>query len=159
MSDTNEARVSFSIGLDDGEVADDLQNWLTENGATELSREMRKGILPIIPIVIGGSIAAAAIAQLVIRIRDNYECQQLFDFRSNGIKHVVDCRFKNGKILIIADKDQQVEITEAPDILDFTEIAKTAATAGADAAKAAVEAAGGKAGVTKTEGTPTTAEL
>ncbi len=62
---------------------------------------------------------------------------------------------RNGKILVFADKDTVVQIDDVPELLDLTDIAKTALTGGANAAKEAVDAAKGAAQVTKPDDPPT----
>ena len=152
MSEQSELPVAFRIGIADEALANEIEAWLETNGGSDLEVQDLHGLLPLIPIVIGGSIAAAAITSLIFYIRSKGECQQLFDFRSGEIKHHIDCRFKNGRIIVIADNNQQVEISDVPSAINFTEIAKTAITAGADAAKGAIEAMGGKAEVTNQDG-------
>ncbi len=157
---TDGAQVEIELHVGTDEEAAAFQNWLTENGEIDVQPVEQMGILPIIGVVLAGAIAAAAVAKLVRWWQISHGCEQILDFTSGKLVQTVNCEFKNGKVIVVAAKDQQVVISDVPDVLDLTDIAKTALTAGAPAAADAVNAAGGKAttapaGTTATDSTGT----
>lgn len=116
-------------------------------GDESLREKEVAAVLPLVGAVLVGSLTAAAFAQIANWILRNDECQQIMDFRGDEIDVKVNCEIRNGRIIVVAKEGETVEISDVPDLIDFTEIAKTAITEGAAAAKAAVEAAGGTAEV------------
>jgi hypothetical protein len=148
---TSPDTVDIRIGISNGSGLDDAEEVLRKHGARNVEVHEREGVVPlIIPIVIAASIGTSALTQLVRFWLEKSECQQILDFRGGKLKMVDDCDHKNGKVIVVADKDTSVVISSVPEVMNLTEIAKTAITKGAEAAKAAVEAAGGKADVEET---------
>lgn len=146
MEDTTEVEFSFS----DLVLADEAKGLLGE-GEGQLEDVEVAGILPIVGAVIAGAIAAAAVTKIVTHIIQTRQCQQIIDARSGKVEVTVNCEIRNGRIIFIADKDQQLVVTEVPDVFNATDVAKQALTEGASVAKAAIEAAGGKAEVEETD--------
>jgi hypothetical protein len=136
--------IAFDIRLGDEALADEIQRWLEDQEAEGIRRREEHGILPILPIVIGAVIAAGGLATLVMFIRAKTRCQVLIDARGKTIHKEIDCKIRDGRLIILTKDGEKVEVVEAPEILDLTEITKAALTAGAEAVKAAAEAAGAK---------------
>ncbi len=135
-------QINLEIELSDQQVADDVQQWLKDN---KIKYEPPPhAIVPIIPIVIGAALGAAAIAALVEYIRRTHACQQTIDARRTPVVTKTDCSVRNGRVIVITKDNQKVEIHDVPQIFDFTKVAKAALSGAADAVKKAAELAGAK---------------
>ncbi|MCC5953438.1 MAG: hypothetical protein JJU45_15210 [Acidimicrobiia bacterium] len=138
----------FAVELHPGDEAEAtaLLEWAQAEGVPLEPHRDVAALLPLVP-VIGGILTAAAVATLMDWLLAKDECRQAVDFRGDEIKFVTNCDIKDGKVFVIANEGQQVTIHDVPPLLDITAVAKQAVTEGAAAAKAAIEAAGGKADV------------
>ena len=114
-------------------------------GATEVHvpDEGGQDILPILAVV-GVIAGVVALADLIDRIRKRSSCQEIVDARGDEVKITKNCDFRDGRIIVISADQQKVEIHDVPDGLDLTKVVEAALKGGADAVKAAAEAAGAK---------------
>jgi hypothetical protein len=147
-----EDTISIQIGTDSTEHSETVQRWLSEAGATVTDvtdNRGKKGILPLIPIVIAAAVAAGAAMDFVRKWRIEHQSEQIITYRDGELKIQIVDKIKNGKIIILAAKDTVVQIDKEPDNINLTDIAKTALSDGADAAKEMIDKAGGKATVTQ----------
>jgi hypothetical protein len=140
--------VRVRIVVDDSSEARDVESVLEESGASHIHTSgegfENKGIVPIL-IIVGAIAGVAAVADLVMRIRAKTQCQEVIDARQAEIKVTKNCDFRDGRIVVISADSQKVEIHDVPDGLDVTKVLEAALKGGADAVKAAAEAAGAKA--------------
>jgi hypothetical protein len=142
-----EHEVRFELRLGDADLADELEGWLAESGASSLKRREEYGILPVLPIVIGAVVALTAVANLVMWIRSRTGCQVLIDARAEKIRKEVDCSIRDGRIIVVARDDVKVEIIEAPDILDMNKVLSAAISSGGEAVKALAQQSGAQVAV------------
>jgi hypothetical protein len=142
---SGEIKVEFVVP--DSEGAREAEELLKGAGAGEVKTtgEGQEGILPIL-IVVGAIAAVAAAADAIERWRKGNMCQQTIDARKEKLVVSKDCSFKNGRIIVISPDDLKVEIHDVPDGIDISKVLTAALSSGADAVKAAAEAAGAKAG-------------
>jgi hypothetical protein len=142
MSVGDSTRVIFFV---EESLADEVEQGLLKEGASDIERrtgERGDRILPLIPIVIGATIGVTALANLVISIRGHSQCRTLIDARKDELEQRIDCRIKDGRIIIVANDGTQVQIIDAPDAFDLTEVLKAGVSSTGDAVKTAAEAAG-----------------
>jgi hypothetical protein len=144
MSDAN-AGTRVAIFVDES-LADEVVQGLDREGASDVERHTHEGdqtrILPFIPIVIGATIGVHALAALIISWRDHHQCRTLIDARKDDLEQIIDCRIKDGRIIVVANDGTQVQIIDAPNAFDLTEVLKAGVSSTGDAVKAAAEAAG-----------------
>jgi hypothetical protein len=132
-----------SIRLDDRQLADELAESLRLMGSdVEMTEE--RGILPILPFVVAAVLGAAGMAQIWMFIRGKTQCQIIVDARGDSIKKEIDCRIKDGRIIVLTKDAERIEIVDAPPAIDFTGITQAVLTGGADSVVDAVEKAGAK---------------
>lgn len=145
MASTQDVRVTIVVG-EDSKEAREVEQFLADAGASEINTtgEDELGIAPIL-IIVGAIAGVTAVADLVRRWIDKTRCQQLIDARGDEIKVTKNCDIKDGRIIVVSADDQKVEIHDVPDGIDVTKILEAALKSGADAVKAAAEAAGAKA--------------
>jgi hypothetical protein len=148
-------QIRIKVGVFEEEVGNELETVLRNHGATDIDIQTQHGILPIIPIVIAASIGIAALAQVIITGRREMQCQQIIDARVTPLEHRIVCNIKNGKIIVLTKDDEKVEIVDVPELLDFTKFGEAIAKGNADVLKALVESAGGKADISKPDGSET----
>jgi len=142
----SQRQVDITFKVDDAEEARKVELDLREAGAEEIhSNAGDEGILPIL-IVVGAIAVVTAAADAIERWRKGHQCQQLIDARGDNIVVSKDCTMKNGRIIVVASDNLKVEISDVPDGLDIGKVLEAALSSGADAVKAAAEAAGAKAG-------------
>jgi hypothetical protein len=145
MSATHDA-FQVELVVDQVSELEGARQDLEEAGATKVHVPDDGGqdILPIL-VVIGVIAGITALADLVMRIRAKTSCQEIIDARDGKVKISKNCDFKDGKIIVISGDDQKVEVHDVPDGFDVTKVVEAALKGGADAVKAAAEAAGAKA--------------
>jgi hypothetical protein len=122
--DTIPVRFEFADEVIAEEVADDL-----DLAGAEIKSRPKRGLVPIVPIVIGVVIALAGLATIVQKIINGRKCRMIIDARTAEIKSQVDCAIKDGRLIIITKDGEKVSIVDAPPALDLTALV-TAATKG-----------------------------
>lgn len=134
-------RVRFLV---DDELADEVEQGLREQGGTDVERTTSEPTerFPFIPVAIAAVIAAGGFAGVIDAIRGRRRCRTMIDARGDDIETTYDCKMKDGRIIVVASDKTQVEIIDAPDAFNLTEVLKAAVSAGGDAVKGAAEAAG-----------------
>lgn len=138
-------RISLKVELNDEEVADQIEEWLREQDVSDLNRGTQFGVLPLLPIVIGATLALSSAAVLAVWINKTFGCELTIDARDETIRKEVDCSRRTGRVIIVTKDDMKVEIVETPPVFDLTDVMKAAVSGGADAVKQAVENEGAKA--------------
>ena len=155
---TDESATALSIGFsdEDDETADELAEWLRNNGGTDVvvHRNTGEPSILFIPLVVGVAIAAAALVKVVIWVHDHWQYEQVVTYH-DGKAEIQIVKIRNGKIIIFADKDTVVQLESVPDVLDLTDIAKTALGSAEKAAADAIKA-GAKAEVAPAPSDPET---
>ncbi len=106
------------------EVADDL-----ELAGAKIRSRPKRGLVPIVPIVIGALIALAGLATIVQKIINGRKCRMIIDARTIEIISKVDCSIKDGRLIIITRDGEKVSVVDAPSAIDLTGLV-TAATKG-----------------------------
>jgi hypothetical protein len=137
-------RVAVEIGLSDEAMARDIEQWLKKSDASNVTVTEQRGILPLIPIVIAAVVGLAGLGSLVAYVLQKFGCQVTLDCRKEPVKKDIDCRIRDGRLIVITKDSMKVEVIEVPKVVDFTEVTKAALTGSADAVKKAAEAAGAK---------------
>jgi hypothetical protein len=143
------ADVEIQAVLSDEVIAAEVEYWLAEHNASDVDRKHQEesGFLPVVAIVVACTIASAALAELVLHIREKFQCQQIINAQGTKVEISTQCDHRNGKIIVLAAEGVVLSITDPGNLLDITDVAKTAASAGAEVAKAIVERGGGMATV------------
>jgi len=106
------------------EVADDL-----DLAGAEIKSRPKRGLVPVLPIVIGVLIAVAGLATIVQKIINGRKCRMIIDARTIEIISRVDCSIKDGRLIIITKDGEKVSVVDAPAAIDLTGLV-TAATKG-----------------------------
>jgi len=148
MADDTSESLDVEIFVGDEGLANAFQEELAKQGAQEM--EVRKAspeeadtrVFPIIPVVIAAVIGIHALCDLILRWRDKHQCRTLLDARKAKVKQEIDCRIKDGRIIVIAKDKTKVEIVDVPQAFDLTEVLKAGVTSTGEAVKAAAETAG-----------------
>lgn len=136
-------RQRIQLAFADPVMAAEARAWLEANGGQDIETRELQGILPVaLPIIVGAAIAAGAVAGIVAFLRQKFACLLVVDAREATPKISTDCSDRNGRTILIAPKDVQIELSDVPPVFDFTAVAKAAIEGGADAVKSAAEAAG-----------------
>jgi hypothetical protein len=138
-------RIWIEVGAESQEEAGTTEEMLRAVGATGIEQSPVAGVLPLIPIFIGGVVGVTAISDLVNRWRQNHMCQQILEATKDGVKMTKDCSMRNGKIIVVVSDQRRVEIHDVPDGFDATKVVEALLRSDADAVKAAAETAGAKA--------------
>jgi hypothetical protein len=127
------------------ELADQVEQGLREEGATDVERTTEEPgtRFAFIPIAIAAVIIAGGVAKLIKSLRAQDDCRTTIDARGDDIETTYDCTIKDGRIIVVAGDNTKVDIIDAPDVFDVTEVLKAAASATGEAVKKAAEAAGG----------------
>jgi len=136
--------VQFELRLADDQLANELEQWLTEYGVDNLSRREEFGVLPLLPIVVGAFIGLAGLASLVMWIRSKTACQVLIDVRGKKIQKEIDCSIRDGRIILVTKGNVKVQLVEIPQLLDMEKVLTAAISANAEAVKSVAEAAGAR---------------
>jgi hypothetical protein len=111
----------------------------------DVPAERPTGLEPI-SLTIAAVIGIHAISELILRWKAKRGCQQIIDARQDEIKTEMNCKVKDGRIIVVSRSGEKVEIVEAPQGIDLTEVLKAAASGGAAEVKKAADAAGAKTG-------------
>lgn len=147
------ATQAVTIGVWKDDLGSQVEAWLEAEGAEGIDVEKApiggRPLVPAIPIVIAVAIGAAALVQLIVKIRNNGLPQQIITYHDGKVDIRIIDEVKNGKILIFADKDTVVELSDVPDTFDFTEVAKAAVQLGGQKGKEVAETLGSDAKVAK----------
>jgi hypothetical protein len=122
--DNMPVRFEFTDEFVAEEVKDDL-----ESAGAEITSRPKRGLVPILPIVIGVVIAVAGLATIIQKIINGRKCRMIIDARTAEIKSQVDCAIKDGRLIIITKDGEKVSVVDAPPSLDLTALV-TAATKG-----------------------------
>lgn len=134
--------VQFEIRLADNDLADDIESWLQEHDASGVARLEQRGLFPLLPLVVAGVVAGTVIVQLVMHIRDKTRCQVLIDARSQKIHKEIDCRVRDGRLIVLTSDRFKVQISDGGKLLDMTEVVTAALSGGWEAVSKAAEALG-----------------
>ena len=134
--------VRFELRLDDDELAEEIEQWLATSDAAGMSRREEFGILPLLPIVIGALMGLSGLASLVMWIRSKTRCQVVIDARGETLQKEIDCRIRDGRIVVVTKDNVKVQLLEVPDVFDMQKVLTAALSAGAGAVKSVAEAAG-----------------
>jgi hypothetical protein len=138
--------IHFGVRVGDEETAKELEEFLRDRGATDLTVREEQGFLPIaLPFVVVGIVAAAVLFDFFTRWRQTHACLLVIDARGDNVKSEVNCDDKNGRIIVITSDGTQAEIENVPPGVDLTELGKAAVSGAFDAVKAAADALGGTA--------------
>ncbi|MBK8448240.1 MAG: hypothetical protein IPL41_16560 [Micropruina sp.] len=143
-------------------VAEDLDSYraaaaqLESRGAEVTVQNPPPGaqVFPFVPVILGAVLAAAAVLDFVEWWRASHQFEQIITYK-DGVLHVEIVPVKNGKIIVLADKDTVVELEGTDPLLDLTAIAKAALSGGAEAAATVARAAGAIAQVSRPTDQPT----
>jgi hypothetical protein len=142
------ARASASeVFVDGSNEARAVADVLEDAGASEVQTvggQERHGIAPILILVSTGA-GPTAVADLVIRWRKAHLWQEIIDARGDKMRVSKDSSIKDGRIIVVSADDQKVEIHDVSGGIDVTRVREAALKSGADAVKAAADAAGRKA--------------
>ena len=133
--------VRFEFNSDD--IAEDTIDDLELAGA-EIKSRPRRGLIPIIPIVVGVVIALAGLATIVQRVINGRKCRMIIDARSSEIKTEVNCAIKDGRLIVITKDGEKVTVADAPPALDLTELVTAAIKGTAEEVRKIAGAAGAK---------------
>lgn len=87
-------------------------------------------------------VAAGGLAALILWIRSKTGCQLLIHVRDDRIHKELDCRIRDGRVIVIARDGVRVDIIDTPPLLDFNGIVKAALSEGGDAVATAAQLAG-----------------
>jgi hypothetical protein len=117
--------LEFEIHLSEPELADGIAAWAAEHGETLVPSEER-GIVPLLPFVLAGLLAINSIASLIMWVRSKTTCRTIIDARDDELRTDIDCRIRDGRIIVIANDDTRVEVTDAPPMLDLTKVLASA---------------------------------
>jgi hypothetical protein len=134
--------VRFELRLGDAELADELEQRLVDVGASAIHRREEYGLLPLLPIVLGAVVALSALSTLVMWIRAKTGCRSIIDVRGGTIAQQVDCKVRDGRIIVVTEGDTKVEIVDVPEVLNMSDVLSAALSSGAEAVKAVAERAG-----------------
>jgi hypothetical protein len=144
VNDQHELWVEVSES--DPELAEEIQLWLKEQGASSIERSQPKGFdVVVLPIVITAIIiGAGGVSSFLSWLRRHRRCLLIVDARGETIRTSVDCSDRTGRTLIVGPDGVHVELKEAPEMLDLNALAQAAVKQGAEAAaKLAAEAGAG----------------
>jgi len=127
------------------DMISEVERELADLDATEVDvpTQPPTGFEPI-SITIAAVIGISAISELILRWKAKRGCQQIVDARQDQIKTEMNCKVKDGRIIVLTRSGEEVEIVEAPQGIDLTEVLKAAASGGAAEVKKAADAAGAK---------------
>ena len=134
----------IEIRVDSPEASQEVATYLKEQGAGDIEQSEDVGIVPVIglPFVIAALVGAAGLASIVVYIARTFGCMVVVDARGDDIKVNRHCEIRGGRVILVAGEKTKIEVSEISPLFDFTAVAKTAVEQGAEAAKAAAEAAG-----------------
>jgi hypothetical protein len=137
--------LKVEIKVDELPELDEVHDDLVAVGATDIEVPPEgQTVLPLL-VIVGAIAGAVALADLIMRLRAKTSCQEIIDARGESVKISKNCDFKDGRIVVISSDAQKVEIHDVPDGIDVTKIVEAALAGGAEAVKAAAEAAGARA--------------
>jgi hypothetical protein len=136
--------VRHELRLSDPELARDAEQWLVSHEAARVSRREQLGILPIAPIVLAATVALPLLSALVMWVRSKTRCQVIVDARGEKVVSDVDCRVRDGRVIVLTAGDTKVQLTDIPELFDMTKVVSAALLGDASAVKAAATDAGAK---------------
>jgi hypothetical protein len=148
MADVAHDSLQVEIFVPDEELAKEFKDELTRQGVQAVEHrkaspdEAEDRFFPIVAVVIGAVIGVHALADLILRWRDKHHCRTLIDARKAKVKQELDCRIKDGRIIVIAKDNTKVEIIDVPEAFNLTEVLKAGVSSTGEAVKAAADAAG-----------------
>jgi hypothetical protein len=80
-----------------------------------------RGVDPFVtPIIVTALVTVAAAAAIIDWVRRRTQCQIILDVRQAGtFSKTVDCRVRDGRIIVLAQDGTRVEIHDVPELFDF----------------------------------------
>ena len=88
-----------------------------------------------------------ALVQLLMWIRSKTMCQIVIDATGPSISKQIDCRVRDGRLIVLARENVRVEVKDLPLAVDLTEVVKAALGGDAASIQSAAEAVGGNVSV------------
>lgn len=131
--------VRFELGSE--AVAGEIIDQLAAEGGT-VTKHPVKGIVPVIPLVVAGVIAAGGLAAVILYVRRSLGCRSIVDARGAAVTAKVDCSVRDGRIIVLSKDGEKVEVVEVPPAVDLAKVVEAAMKGGAGAVRKAAEAAG-----------------
>jgi hypothetical protein len=133
--------VMCEVRLGGRDLASEMAAWLTDEGATEVTLVRERGIVDLqtLEYVISALFGIAGLAQVALWVRDKTGCRTIYDVRHKRILTEVDCRIRDGKIVIFA-KGGKITIHDPDKLVDFDRVIQTAIKSGANVATKAISA-------------------
>jgi hypothetical protein len=135
--------LDLEMKLNDRALARDFGTWLqTQPSIRDIRASAPKGVDPFItPIVVTAIVSAGALASIVEWLRKRTQCQIVLDARQPAsITKTVDCRVRDGRIIVLASDGTRVQVVDVPELFDFNALIHASLTGGSDAiASAALE--------------------
>ena len=131
----SDSNIPFEVVFREASLVPEATAELSAAGEMDIRLPEEKGFFPIVPVVIACVIGISGIAALIAWVVSKRRCQVILDARTEPIRKEIDCRIRDGRLIILTKDGERVEIVEVPPAIDFTEIAKAAVTGGASLVK------------------------
>jgi hypothetical protein len=93
----HEVDVEFVVPAEDVEG---LQELLTQSGAHDVEPVEEGGILPVIGVVVAAAIGISILANVVIKLRQAWQCGVIVDARVDIVQTKKDCDLPPGTVLV-----------------------------------------------------------
>jgi len=145
VSESEPKSWALEVLVHDRRVARNVARELNRLGAASVEFGQGRGVDPHLPLTIFATVSSVAvIGSLALSWVQRRGCQVILDVRGGKVRKEVDCRVRDGRLIIIAVDGISVQITDAPQLVDLTSIINAAITAGSDAVKALATASGAR---------------
>jgi nucleoside-triphosphatase len=122
--------VEFEVTLDDQVLADALAAEYTTAGALGVSVSSSRTLEMLPQLLITGSCGIAVILSALEWLRSKTRCQVVLDVRGGKVRKSVDCRVRDGRIMVIGEAGTSVDLHEVPPLLDLGSVIAAAMQSG-----------------------------
>ena len=134
--------VRSELRLADQDLAREAEAWLAEHDASNIRLREQLGVVPLLPLALLATVAIPTLAALFMWIRSKTGCQVIVDARGEKIVTDVDCRSRDGRVIVVTKDDTRVQLTDVPELFDMNKVITAALTGGADLVRDAAKLAG-----------------
>ncbi|MEV6067709.1 hypothetical protein AB0L82_14240 [Nocardia sp. NPDC052001] len=108
---TAEQVFNVEVRAGDRDIAEELGQWLEKSGIEEVSVTRERGMIDLqaLEYLISATLVELSVlARLGFWIREKTHCRTVYDVRAKTVLTEMDCRIRDGKIVVITKKGATV---------------------------------------------------